>query len=193
MKENGLSPRLRGLHYSFPSLAGPGRFIPAPAGSAADLQAVGLSQAVYPRACGVCFVNGVEPVAVLGLSPRLQGLQYDHHQRDRRHRFIPAPAGSAPTVTTAVRSARVYPRACGVCTHGYNGGTICSGLSPRLRGLPFRVNDFHRDSWGVIPLPPGSCVPLRLRAHSGARGVCLPPATGIGGAIPVSAGMPVWW
>ena len=132
----GLSPRVRGNHtlrrgqrhvfWSIPACAGePSPWRPTTGGSR-----------VYPRVCGGTIALQSALTDGRGLSPRVRG-NLDLCAVGRYHvGSIPACAGEPAAVTSACRSARVYPRVCGGtwgCTSGY---ARARGLSPRVRGNP---------------------------------------------------------
>ena len=151
----GLSPRLRGLPSDISDPLTFWRFIPAPAGSADGRRQDPRPSSVYPRACGVCSSVCSGKRHVRGLSPRLRGLRDVRLRDTAHHRFIPAPAGSAPAPCPRAGPGWVYPRACGVCLMKAGSRRLAAGLSPRLRGL-LHPWPLPRPALRFIPAPAGS-------------------------------------
>ena len=135
----GLSPRLRGNRDPVLPVEIVVRSIPAPAGEPEAVGQTSVPRAVYPRACGGTGNLATLALGLLGLSPRLRGNPLPHPASSDRQRSIPAPAGEPSSSRTRSDSGKVYPRACGGT--GVAQRTTCPilGLSPRLRGNPFRL------------------------------------------------------
>ncbi len=91
----GSSPRLRGTHPLCQAPRAGCRFIPAPAGNAAQRTASSCVSSVHPRACGERIAAATAATAMIGSSPRLRGTRVCHGDRGAVRRFIPAPAGNA--------------------------------------------------------------------------------------------------
>ena len=152
-----------------------------------------------------------------GLSPRVRGNRREAQALQTLSRSIPARAGEPRGWATAAPGTPVYPRACG----GTSRTRLCpkssGGLSPRVRGNPYRSASWHgrtrsiparageptvaRRSWLVTGVYPRACggtpVPrqplLLLRGLSprvrGNRPLTEQPGFG-GGSIPARAGEP---
>ena len=138
LTSRGLSPRMRGnrMHDTmFPNRDGS---IPARAGKPRAAPTPRSCRQVYPRACGETRPALRSFVFATGLSPRVRGnLNPDRHiALDLGS--IPARAGEPPGSRPARRSRRVYPRACGGTAFSRNAIRPSMGLSPRVRGNPFR-------------------------------------------------------
>ncbi len=133
--------------------------IPARAGEPARYAGRTRTAGVYPRACGgashqnakmtICYclsprVRGSPRYVLLvgsrdkGLSPRVRGSR----ERAGRHapwrRSIPARAGEPASAGGDMRQETVYPRACGGAGAVLKLNWHSFGLSPRVRGSPFR-------------------------------------------------------
>ena len=98
----------------------------------------------------------------MGLSPRLRGNAFDRGEIGSIGGSIPALAGERITGINGVRSARVYPRACGGTATNVELAEGDLGLSPRLRGnvnwLPLQLR-----GTGSIPALAGERRILTLR------------------------------
>ena len=114
---------------------------------------------VYPRACGGTAedtqlqenwrglsprLRGNIPLHPLdsldsGLSPRLRGNPSRHRRSVSVWRSIPALAGEPAGLSGWRRGSAVYPRACGGTVGLAAGVEGVHGLSPRLRGNPYRT------------------------------------------------------
>ena len=130
----GSSPRLRGTPA--PSTRRPARrrFIPAPAGNAMEAVMTLIIRTVHPRACGERLRSPLLPHLNDGSSPRLRGTPTEIHAAGMVRRFIPAPAGNAPSGCNCSRPATVHPRACGERSWTAAIVGTATGSSPRLRG-----------------------------------------------------------
>ena len=160
-EQSGLSPRVRGNPeasvFSGPS-EGP---IPACAGQPVYYDRVSALNAAYPRVCGATFFVWNEQSCREGLSPRVRGNQGHGHQHAALRGPIPACAGQ-PNGNKMLRFPdRAYPRVCGAT--GCCQGSSCQiqGLSPRVRGNPFRATDKET---GEGPIP--ACAGQPLQTHS---------------------------
>ena len=90
---NGLSPRRRG---SLGSVAGDRvlvGFIPANAGETAITRRCGRGAGVYPRECGGSPNRNSRRSFVLGISPRMRGIQIPRGQEQIDVAYIPTNAG----------------------------------------------------------------------------------------------------
>ena len=100
--------------------------------------------------CGGTRHRVSQPFLRFGLSPRVRGNRRGESRRRRRLRSIPACAGEPEGSGHCGCNLRVYPRVCGGTTgitfvDGYQGG-----LSPRVRGNPWWVQ--QTTGWrGSIP------------------------------------------
>ncbi len=140
LKQDGSSPRLRGMgRWRLGDMAGI-RFIPAPAGNGTCARSSSDSLPVHPRACGEWTWMSLSPSTTDGSSPRLRGMGKAYQGRidtDRfipapagnggtgggmtaKDRFIPAPAGNGDLELLADAEIAVHPRACG--EWGHRGG-----------------------------------------------------------------------
>ncbi len=109
----GSSPRLRGTPRNSDPCPYPRRFIPAPAGNAGACAASYRRRAVHPRACGERLRCMSFSRCRSGSSPRLRGTLDQRQSARLANRFIPAPAGNACDVPSAIAATSVHPRACG--------------------------------------------------------------------------------
>ena len=159
----GLSPRMRGNLQLYPPQSDTARSIPAYAGEPSFPPCTALGQPVYPRVCG----GTNRPLHRLGktggLSPRMRGNPHAGSAAAIRNRSIPAYAGEPDR--SCVRRCRyaVYPRVCGGTKRRRSSACHSRGLSPRMRGNPYRQHDgnYHAGSIpayaGEPPLKKGSC------------------------------------
>ena len=155
---SGLSPRVRGNPGRQPGRRRTRRSIPARAGEPTpDLSAAYLYR-VYPRACGGTGHDWSRPdlgaglsracggtqygvhdvIRCLGLSPRVRGNQLIVGRIPSDVGSIPARAGEPKPRPSWQTHRRAYPRACGGTSRGRLCGYARRGLSPRVRGNPFR-------------------------------------------------------
>ena len=120
-RARGLSPRLRGN----PHVLGAGRQL----------------RRSIPALTGKPFLpTGGGGAAAGGLSPRLRGNRRQGHRQPPARGSIPALTGKPSSCRDASRPGEVYPRAYGeTCLRGLRVENE-KGLSPRLRGNPFRVS-----------------------------------------------------
>jgi len=131
---SGSSPRLRGTPDQV-GLAGVGeRFIPAPAGNAEGGKVRASRQTVHPRACGERKKPPLPRGGGGGSSPRLRGTPSPYPLTGGHGRFIPAPAGNAPSGLRICSCHSVHPRACGERQQPGPQSAQALGSSPRLRG-----------------------------------------------------------
>ena len=134
----GLSPRVRGSHFTLGVPAEDARSIPACAGEPGEGSGQDQGCGVYPRVCGGASARSPPCLPSAGLSPRVRGsLRTDGHRRVLQG-SIPACAGEPHPGTGEAVTVKVYPRVCGgAATKAMRSGRI-SGLSPRVRGSPPR-------------------------------------------------------
>ena len=186
--DQGLSPRMRGNHQQAPRYRYPIRSIPAHAGepmlpvrlrgrrevyprACGEPGAAGYRRrvpTVYPRACGGTASTSPWNVPTRGLSPRMRGNRVRQPDRRRRPRSIPAHAGEPGGELHRLAFCTVYPRACGGTIPSVSATVRMLGLSPRMRGNPFKSSGS-----GLInrSIPAHAGEPRRLRRHGGATGV----------------------
>ena len=145
----GLSPRVRGNHFSCFLVDHRGGSIPACAGEPRVFQPKGCKRTVYPRVCGGTPPTTVSLVDMLGLSPRVRGNRPGALADLLTAGSIPACAGEPPMHARRIALGRVYPRVCG----GTVGRTISitsrRGLSPRVRGNPSIVQYSDADERSI--------------------------------------------
>ena len=114
--EIGSSPRTRGTPVPVILDGQDQGFIPADAGNTSPACAKSGADAVHPRGRGEHRLNRLDPLLILGSSPRTRGTRPTSPIRADFRRFIPADAGNT-------NSARFPPR-------------TAHGSSPRTRGTP---------------------------------------------------------
>ena len=133
-----LSPRVRG-NPPFPRRRSrSARSIPACAGEPWAASSAPWPARVYPRVCGGTVKGPLARPFIRGLSPRVRGNLSIRSNAGRTRRSIPACAGE-PLSNVAHRVAGgVYPRVCGGTEPGLQVLAQCLGLSPRVRGNPYR-------------------------------------------------------
>ena len=161
----GLSPQVRGTHFSARHLRELMRFIPAGAGNTRGTPALEWAAPVYPRRCGEHFWHGAWDHPWGGLSPQVRGTPVVASRRPAAPRFIPAGAGNTDIITVSGRSKTVYPRRCGEHSGTDETRSSETGLSPQVRGTrtfnqPFCAtnrfipagagNTRFRYSWGLL-------------------------------------------
>ena len=136
--ETGLSPRMRGNHDSIPcKLAGKGP-IPANAGEPVFAGFGKDSRWAYPRECGGTWMPPISMRRSSGLSPRMRGNRVSFVSIFGPSGPIPANAGEPIFPPQPRESSGAYPRECGGTLIALRGILDLEGLSPRLRGNPFR-------------------------------------------------------
>ena len=130
----GSSPRGRGTRRQNNCLSNFGRFIPAWAGNATHRKPNKPQAAVHPRVGGERRPYSIPSRRKPGSSPRGRGTRWGGQQGPAVTRFIPAWAGNAKPVLSAVSAAPVHPRVGGerISTHSADDNAI--GSSPRGRG-----------------------------------------------------------
>ena len=146
----GLSPRVRGnlgRHSQSPPSA---RSIPACAGEPCRPGGSAGHTRVYPRVCGGTAARCRARSNWYGLSPRVRGNPEKRIMGTLAVRSIPACAGEPAVHIQRQPDGEVYPRVCGGTTRGLAMTRPPGGLSPRVRGNPFRVSLVAADD-GSIP------------------------------------------
>ena len=220
MRDEGLSPRVRGNPQRCPSALCPSGSIPACAGEPTIEDYYDDDDEVYPRVCGGTPTPSGTRCGNRGLSPRVRG---NHRSRDAypdAGRSIPACAGEPPVGNGNLRSLWVYPRVCGGTLPFTRIARQRSGLSPRVRGNQ-RGLRLHRRQPGSIPACAGEPV---IRIHrillhrvyprvcggTHSKSLCCRPRSGLSprvrgnprgarrrrryrGSIPACAGEPPGW
>ena len=116
------------------------RFIPACAGNAGRLPALGQSHAVHPRMCGERVVPGGNHDMLSGSSPHVRGTLLKRQPRPHPVRFIPACAGNAAWVQCSPSGTSVHPRMCGERVELADTEPVKVGSSPHVRGTPLAAN-----------------------------------------------------
>ncbi len=112
--------------------------IPACAGEPLWNMSRCLVPAVYPRVCGGTHAIQACDSTLVGLSPRVRGNLITIIGSVVTARSIPACAGEPILHYPECLVNTVYPRVCGGTTDKSNGHKISHGLSPRVRGNPYR-------------------------------------------------------
>ena len=148
LRNQGLSPRVRGKRRNPTGEADAKRSIPACAGETGLHDIQDDEPEVYPRVCGGNIVRLEGSGAVRGLSPRVRGKQADWDSHHRQLRSIPACAGETRGKSGTASQPEVYPRVCGGNTYANANTTGVRGLSPRVRGKLKRqaIDALHRGS-----------------------------------------------
>ena len=130
----GLSPRVRGKHFSAIFSPLPRWSIPACAGEA-GCRGLRLERSgVYPRVCGGSGYAYADLRVISGLSPRVRGKRRRPRQPDAPEGSIPACAGEAAEQLEFAMPGSVYPRVCGGSWRKEVTYSVDWGLSPRVRG-----------------------------------------------------------
>ena len=158
---SGLSPRVRGNRHYADADSVAVRSIPACAGEPTSRRSGGRTRWVYPRVCGGTARRGRNRCSPFGLSPRVRGNRGATHQHLPLRRSIPACAGEPRSSASGWLNPSVYPRVCGGTPISCSLAYPLYGLSPRVRGNPYRVDRVggcHRS----IP----ACAGEPLPAHS---------------------------
>ena len=136
----GSSPHVRGTLLKRQPRPHPMRFIPACAGNAGRLPALGQSHAVHPRMCGERVVPGGNHDMLSGSSPHVRGTLLKRQPRPHPVRFIPACAGNAAWVQCSPSGTSVHPRMCGERVELADTEPVKVGSSPHVRGTPLAAN-----------------------------------------------------
>ena len=146
----GLSPRVRGHPDVISTRDNRKGSIPACAGPPYIDSAINPYQEVYPRVCGATDRKVRRAHPQKGLSPRVRGHRTGHQPGDEHAGSIPACAGPPPKHTHVQEGPTVYPRVCGATHLTGNPFQYLQGLSPRVRGHPFRESPPVK-VWRSIP------------------------------------------
>ena len=150
----GLSPHLRGSRRQGSRRAPRSGPIPAPAGQPHADEPDSDWLGAYPRTCGAAASCRSTCSVVRGLSPHLRGSPAEPGGGALAAGPIPAPAGQPVDADDGVRPGRAYPRTCGAARITKPSCAVIAGLSPHLRGSPFRPAK-RRCLQGPIPAPAG--------------------------------------
>ena len=110
------------------------RSIPACAGEPHPTHTRYRRRKVYPRVCGGTCQSRLCQSSCSGLSPRVRGNQFNVLVNRCFPGSIPACAGEPREVRELGYMPGVYPRVCGGTMGRGATGSVCSGLSPRVRG-----------------------------------------------------------
>ena len=113
VRDEGLSPRMRGNRLNLDGLCAAARSIPAYAGEP-DVSSSDIGgRTVYPRVCGGTPTAPMMYRWPMGLSPRMRGNQGRTAGTSPSKGSIPAYAGEPPTPLKSAWPTWVYPRVCG--------------------------------------------------------------------------------
>ena len=134
----GLSPRVRGNRVDSRRIGRIVGSIPACAGEPALATVHAVRFEVYPRVCGGTVGKSVAVREIWGLSPRVRGNRLPCLGFRRRWGSIPACAGEPACAHRGMRTVSVYPRVCGGTRPVTEMPSKPTGLSPRVRGNPWR-------------------------------------------------------
>ena len=154
---DGSSPRARGTPSPASHAARGRRFIPACAGNALHLHAVGWDRPVHPRVRGERVSGGTITSVTVGSSPRARGTQVSGPLGSIRIRFIPACGGNARAAARPRGRGSVHPRVRGERTAATVGYRPAVGSSPRARGTPPQAPRAAR-AFRFIPACAGNAV-----------------------------------
>ena len=94
---------------------------------------------VYPRVCGGNWPTLQGDPRQQGLSPRVRGKLNRRRAFAEITRSIPACAGETHKADRSRCRSEVYPRVCGGNPLWLSYTVSPGGLSPRVRGKPFRI------------------------------------------------------
>ncbi len=168
----GSSPRVRGTPPCPLWRSKVSRFIPARAGNARPVTASWVCVTVHPRACGERQASDKSIPIASGSSPRVRGTPGAWDLPRWSHRFIPARAGNADSISSEVACNAVHPRACGERRANSRRALRPDGSSPRVRGTP-QANHSESQKNRFIPARAGNaastircdqCLPVHPRA-----------------------------
>ena len=150
LRDQGLSPRVRGNRKRYGRcFLGLGS-IPACAGEPRPGRPGRLATAVYPRVCGGTRIAFDLVPLPNGLSPRVRGNQAMPAVHASKGGSIPACAGEPRSRSTPPSAHWVYPRVCGGTGLAHFLYWPIWGLSPRVRGNPGGPGAW-RSGHGSIP------------------------------------------
>ena len=141
LREEGLSPRVRGNHIEQTGAVFAVRSIPACAGEPTCAAAQSAHPRVYPRVCGGTATCACCQTSRIGLSPRVRGNRRGMAVTALRWGSIPACAGEPLSYRDAPCWRTVYPRVCGGTQPRRSDVSAVLGLSPRVRGNPVTMPD----------------------------------------------------
>ena len=155
----GSSPHARGTHRPTMTINAVARFIPACAGNAC-VRAYGANdKTVHPRMrgerrCAVAFAR-----AGVGSSPHARGTHPARGRVWHDHRFIPACAGNAPSVSSRMPRRAVHPRMRGERWVPSFHILVTNGSSPHARGTRLITRSRSRVE-RFIPACAGNALPI---------------------------------
>ena len=161
----GLSPRMRGNRNDDEVATLIRGTIPAHAGEPWGSTSWAWHRRDYPRACGGTRIREGRNAVEQGLSPRMRGNPRKSRSSARPARTIPAHAGEPILMNQENKSTRDYPRACGGTIPGSPIHSSTLGLSPRMRGNLYRLDD-QRQLDGTIPAHAGEPSSARISGIS---------------------------
>ena len=214
---SGLSPWVRGNRQWRKTRVVEHRSIPVGAGEPLPpLQGCGREM-VYPRGCGGTAGRLSDVFTQDGLSPWVRGNLLCRGIQTEERRSIPVGAGEPVESGQCQVNSGVYPRGCGGTTESLSMTRHVVGLSPRVRGNPFRAGRYStcsgsipagagepptmRPTWAKRKVYPRGCGGTTRRGPSMGRATGLSPrvrgdptqtaAVGVeAGSIPAGAGGP---
>ncbi len=134
----GLSPRVRGNPATMATATDPAGSIPACTGEPSYRRLDKPFLKVYPRVYGGTSITGMAIRPSAGLSPRVRGNPWRWGRCRFLGRSIPACTGEPPGREAPARPVLVYPRVYGGTMLLMSAEGVQGGLSPRVRGNPFR-------------------------------------------------------
>ncbi len=157
LRQQGLSPRVRGNLRLPPRQCRPSGSIPACAGEPSHCWYCSTHCRVYPRVCGGTCKVAFRLVNATGLSPRVRGNLGNQFRRHSTNWSIPACAGEPSAAGRPSGECRVYPRVCGGTKYIRQRQHLSAGLSPRVRGNPLPFG-YSLGEVGSIPACAGEPV-----------------------------------
>ncbi len=134
-RQDGSSPRVRGIRQSIFSGDFDTRFIPACTGNTVDCHVQNQRPSVHPRVYGEYAWLYAQKAAEGGSSPRVRGILFPPCRTSLCHRFIPACTGNTLRGSRPAFSRSVHPRVYGEYSSYLFVTMLCSGSSPRVRGI----------------------------------------------------------
>ncbi len=158
----GLSPPMRGNHFSNESLYIVTRSIPAHAGKPPRRSGQARRGRVYPRPCGETNIQRDVPIGGGGLSPPMRGNRRATAPGRWWRRSIPAHAGKPAARSWPAPGARVYPRPCGETRILPRGHLRPRGSIPAHAGKPAGLDRQWRLD-RVYPRPCGETLESALQ------------------------------
>ena len=157
-KGQGSSPRMRGALAHALLRIGPGRIIPADAGSTIADALQAARHADHPRVCGEHYQEAVTELVEAGSSPRMRGARRGYENVPCENGIIPAYAGSTCRMTLWTVPSGDHPRVCGEHVVPRRAEPQRLGSSPRMRGAQRVLTAVHYPE-PIIPAYAGSTSP----------------------------------